>query len=152
MPIANYSTTTPADKTLMEIQQLLARAGAESVRIDYRDGIPTALAFLLTIRDQQVAYRLPADADAMLRCLSRDPKVPRSLRTIEQARRVAWRVVKDWLRAQFALVEAEQAALAEVMLPYAVTPSGRTIYEALEEHGPRAFALEAPRDRLEAER
>jgi hypothetical protein len=144
MPVANYSTTVSVTRTLMEVQGMLARAGAQSVLIDYRDGEPFALSFLLAIHGEPVSFRLPANADAMLQVLSRDPKVPRSKRTPEHAHRVAWRVVRDWLRAQLALVEAEQATLAEAMLPYAVTPTGQTLYEALEERGPGLLRLEAP--------
>jgi hypothetical protein len=126
---------------MLEIQRMLARAGADSILLEYDNGTPAALSFRLTIGGQPVAFRLPAKAHAVLRVLSSDPQVPKRYRDPEHARRVAWRVIKDWLRAQLALVEAEQATLAEAMLPYAVTPTGQTIYEALEERGPKALQL-----------
>ena len=147
MPIANYTTRTSVHSSMLEVQHLLARAGAKSVRIDYQDGEPRALAFLLDVGRHEIAYRLPANADGMLAALRRDKKVPRHLCNREHADRVAWRVVKDWLRAQFALVEADQAKLAEVMLPYAITATGRTLYQELEERGPAMpamLALEPP--------
>lgn len=141
MPIANYTTGVPVSRSMMEVQELLMRAGAKSVRIDYQDREPHALAFLLTIHDTDVPYQLPANAEGMLRAMKADRKVPRHFCNLDRARMVAWRTVKDWLRAQFALVEAEQATLAEVMLPYAVTASGRTLYRELEERGPALLAL-----------
>jgi len=135
MPIANYSTTIAVEKTMMEVQQILAKAGAKSIRIDYDGPEPSALYFALEIAGQIVGFRLPAKPDGVLRTLKRDG-VPRTKQTLEQAKKVAWRLVKDWLRAQLALVDAEQATLAEVMLPYAVTASGLTIYDEMVARGP----------------
>ena len=36
MPILNYTTEVPTDRTVAEIQRTLARAGAVSVRVDGR--------------------------------------------------------------------------------------------------------------------
>ena len=70
--------------------------------------------------------------------LKRDPKVTGRLQSKEQARRVAWRIIKDWIDAQLALVEVRLVSLPEVFLPYAVSPrSGRTLYEELESGGLR---------------
>jgi len=42
---------------------------------------------------------------------------------------VAWRIIKDWIEAQLAIVEAEMVEMAEVFLPYAVTKSNKTLYQ-----------------------
>ena len=47
----------------------------------------------------------------------------------DQARRVAWRIVRDWVEAQMAIVELEMAKVDQVFLPYARTPNGQTLYE-----------------------
>lgn len=49
--------------------------------------------------------------------------------TPEQAARVAWRIAKDWLEAQAALIDAEMALLDEVMLPYMLGDRGQTVYD-----------------------
>ena len=143
MAIANTYTKVAAAKSVTEIQQMLAEAGSTSVLVDYDDGIPSAVAFQLPVRGQLVSYRLPATADGMLAAMKADTAVPRHLCKPEHAQKVAWRCVKDWIRAQLALVEAGQARLAEVMLPYAVTNTGRTLYQELEERGPGLLQLEA---------
>jgi hypothetical protein len=45
----------------------------------------------------------------------------------DQAVRTAWRIVKDWVEAQMALVETQMVTTAEVFLPYAVMKDGRTL-------------------------
>ena len=46
-----------------------------------------------------------------------------------QAVRIAWRIVKDSVEAQMALVQTQMVTTAEVFLPYAVMRDGRTLAE-----------------------
>ena len=75
---------------------------------------------------------MPARIERIYVVLKNDRAVPRKLKTTEQAARVARRIVKDWIEAQLALVEAEQAEMVEVFLPYAQDQTGQTPYESLE--------------------
>lgn len=50
----------------------------------------------------------------------------------EQAERIAWRNVKDWIAAQVALVETEQATMDELFLPKLVDRNERALYEAFQ--------------------
>ena len=56
-------------------------------------------------------------------------KIEAKLKTLEQAQRVAWRIVKDWLEAQLAIIETEMVTLDQVMLPYMQGDNGQTVYE-----------------------
>lgn len=133
MAILNYTTQIDAAKTVGEIMAILARHGAENVSIHYsnaRPGAPRqpiACTFHVAIDSIVVAFRLPVRWEGVGRALNRE--APPRYRSDEQALRVAWRIVKDWVEAQMALIEAQQAELAEIFLPYAVTPSGETMYE-----------------------
>jgi hypothetical protein len=42
---------------------------------------------------------------------------------------VAWRVLKDWLEAQLALIEAGVADMSQVMLPYMRGDDGLTVWQ-----------------------
>jgi hypothetical protein len=133
MPILNYTTTIDVHKTMGEIQEKLAKAGALAISIDYGEGgTPTALTFVVKIRDVLVNFRLPSRHEGVFRRLTLDENVPNRFRTEDQARRVAWRIIKDWVEAQLAIIEAGQAELAEVFLPYAVMPNGRTLFQEFE--------------------
>ena len=135
MPIANYSTSIKAEKTIGEIQGMLGRAGALAVLFEFDAEIVTAVSFRLLHEGAVVSFRLPANIKNIYVVLQREG-VPKRLRTMEQASRVAWRIIKDWLRAQLAIVEAEQADMIEVFLPYAQNPAtGETLYKQLEQGG-----------------
>ena len=58
----------------------------------------------------------------------------------EQAYRVAWRNILDWVQAQMALLEIGMAKIEEVFLPYMQDREGITFFERMEQRG---FLLES---------
>jgi hypothetical protein len=79
-------------------------------------------------------FRLPARVDAVWKTLVKQKDAGQIRRAItrDQANRVAWRILKDWVDAQMALIESQMVVLEEVMLPYMLTESGeQTVYERL---------------------
>lgn len=133
MPILNYTTQISPAKTAGEIMDILRKHGVRKIVIDYDvDGQPEALTFQIDWQGIRTAYALPARHEGVLRVLQKD-RVAGKYQTTEQARRVAWRIVKDWVAAQMAIVSAEVASLPEVFLPYAVTQNGDTAFAVFEQ-------------------
>ena len=133
MAIANYTTSVSAAKSIGEIQEMLCRAGASAVMFEFENEVVTDLSFRLQLGGDgsqgMISFRLPANIDKMYVHLQ-NCGVQRRYRTREQAARVAWRIIKDWVRAQLAIIECEQAEMVEVFLPYAQNPqTGKTVYE-----------------------
>lgn len=137
MPIKNYTTEVAEEKTVGEIMGLLASKGARAIRVDYDErNRPTGVQFIIHLQEQPIPFRLPCNFDGVFRALLRQYKDQWTRKEAEknpgkrdQARKVAWRILKDWIAAQMALVEAEQAQLAEVFLPYVVQDGGQTLFE-----------------------
>lgn len=134
MAILNYTTSIASEKSIGEIQMCLVKHGAHKIVTDYSNGIPISVTFCLNIRDNTVAFSLPANNEGVLRSMKNDRKIPRSKCTPEQAQRVAWRIVKDWVEAQMAIVEAQLAEMSEVFLPYAITKNGNTLYNEIQKN------------------
>lgn len=135
MPILNYTTKVEPEKTLVEIQKKLVRAGAQAVMQEYDNGVLSAVSFRILHGEQPISFLMPARADRILKVLKKDPDVPPRYCNIEQAARISWRISKDWIEAQLALVEADQADLIEVFLGFAQDPAtGKTLYRALEQN------------------
>lgn len=134
MAILNYTTSIQAGKTVGEIQQMLANAGAQSVSIQYDDdAMPAALTFTITFCGKPLPFKVPCNADGVYKAICKT-RLPKSQKTVAQARRVAWRIIKDWTEAQLAIVESEQAQMAEAFMPYALdTASGQTMFERFTE-------------------
>lgn len=135
MAILNYTTSIDCEKTISEIQKCLVKHGASKIVTDYSNGLPSAVTFCLTLNGNIAAFSLPANYSGVLKAMKNDSKVPRSKCTDEQAQRVSWRIVKDWVEAQMAIVEAQLADVAEVFLPYAITKNGNTLYKEIQGSG-----------------
>lgn len=135
----NYSTSVPATRTVGECQQMLAAAGAASVAVHYEGRDPVGLSFQLRTPHGPRAFTLPVNVEGAHRMLvkaSKDGKLRSDgyrvtkAESREHAATVAWRVIKDWLEANLALIEAEMASLDQVMLPYLHVDGDRTLWEA----------------------
>lgn len=146
MALLNHTTSIAVDKTLGEITRILASHGARRITIDYdAQRVPSAVEFLIATPIGDQAFRLPANIDGVWKTLTRqweNGQVQRRFSTKEQAARVSFRILKDWLEAQVAIIEAGMASLDEVLLPYLLAPSGRTVYE---EFANQRLALPAAR-------
>lgn len=130
MPILNYTTQIDSYKTITEIQQILAKQGATKVIVDNdASGLPVALTFHVMWKGSPMAFNLPCNFSGVLKAMQKNKKVTRAMCTEAQAVRVGWRILKDWVEAQMAIVEAELAGMAQVFLPYAVTKDGSTLYD-----------------------
>lgn len=136
MPILNYTTKIDPDKTAAEIAKCLSIHGAQAVMTEYdpKDNYVTAISFRIVIDGNAMSFRLPCDWKPVLQILQNDRKVPRNSANQGQAVRTSWRIVKDWVEAQMALVETRMVTTAEVFLPYAVMKDGRTLAAAVKEN------------------
>ena len=136
MAMLNYTTSITTEKTASEIQRKLANAKAQAILCEYDDNaVMCAMSFRIMTPHGMVFFRLPANTAGVYMALNNDSNVPKRLRTKEQAARVAWRILKDWVEAQLAIVDAEMAQMAEVFLPYAQNENGETLYQAIESGG-----------------
>lgn len=127
--LLNYTTTIEPIKTAGEVMGMLAAKGVKSINIDYNNGEPTGLSFMVEIKNRPVYFRLPCNYEGAERALRRT--APARYQTLDQAKRVAWRIVKDWVEAQLAIIECGQAEMAEVFLAYAITETGQTLFQRM---------------------
>lgn len=129
MPIKNFTTEITVEKTMGEIQGHLARRGVTRISTLFdEDGVAAGIGFTMRTDYGFRDFQLPVRTAGVLAAMKADTKVPRTKCTTAQAARVAWRIAKDWLEAQAALIDAELASLDEVMLPYMIDDQGRTAY------------------------
>lgn len=127
MPLLNYTTKVDVYTTLGAIQGQLVKHGAKKIMQDYDDdGRISALTFAIDTPAGVRGIRLPANVDAVLAVLHKQKvNCDRA-----QAERVAWRILKDWVEAQMAILESEMVQMDEIFLPYMVDKSGQTLFQA----------------------
>jgi hypothetical protein len=133
MPLLNYTTTVPVHRTTAEIAKALVKAGARGIAQEYNpQGHMVGMSFAIDIPgDDTYHYTLPVRVGAVRDVLVRQ-KVERKYQTFEHAERVAWRIVRDWVQAQMAIIETEMVSLRQVMLPYMRTDNGLTVFDRYE--------------------
>ena len=120
MPILNYTTSIDPTRTTGEIQKMLQKHDIVHFSIRYEDKNPVGVTFAIQFNGQMLNFYLDCNIKGVHNCLINDPKVPFKNRTKEQALKTSWRILKDWIVAQLALVEAELTTLPKVFLPYVV--------------------------------
>ena len=131
--IANYSTTVTALKSIGEIQGMLVAHGAKHILMDYDNEEPVGLAFIIATPYGDTPFKLPASIDRVQAVLNKQRV--RTQVSRELASRVAWRILKDWIRAQVAILETDMVSVDEIFLPYMqIGKEGKVLYEVMLDH------------------
>lgn len=148
MPLLNYTTDVPAIRTAGEIETCLVQHGAKRVLKDYDDnGHIESMSFAIPGRFSTLQVRLPIKIKQTHEVLKRQKAKNRNSKivdTIDQAERVAIRIIKDLVEVQMAALETESVTIEEVFLPYLiVNAGGQTMYEVMES---RQFMLGSGRE------
>lgn len=137
--ILNYTTGVSADVSAGHIMALLGRKGANSISQHFESSRLCGISFVFPVGGVAVNFQLPAREEGVLAFLLKQApwhsrrgcnEADYSEKLRGQAARVAWRILKDWVEAQIAMVEAGQAEMGEVFMPYAIINGGQTMYDA----------------------
>jgi hypothetical protein len=153
--ILNYTTEIPVERTIGEIEKLLAQSGADKILKEYdgKGGV-TSISFRIETSHGSLPFRLPMNEAAVMQVINNQTgeyhrvkrggmarNIPqRFYNDHEQARRVGWRIIKDWLEAQLALLFLQMVKVEEIFLPYMYNErTGKTMFQSLEE---RNFKLQ----------
>lgn len=133
MALKNYTTNICSARTIGEIQQILSKHGATAIMTEYEDGEAIALSFKINTTRGEVGIKLPSNIDKVLRVLKNQRQKNTQIKdTKEQATKVAWRIIKDWIEAQMAILETEMVDMEEIFLPYIINQNGLTLYQAFQ--------------------
>ena len=73
--------------------------------MDYEDCKATAVVFSVKVAGIFVNFRLPCNVAGVGNALRKERPGASIWRDVDQCERIAWRIVKDWVEAQMALVE-----------------------------------------------
>jgi hypothetical protein len=131
------STEISVDKTVGEIVTVLRRIRALQIGFRYKGDKLDAVQFSLALPGfpAPVSFELPARVEPLFERMKK-----KGMHDRQQAERVAWRQVLRWVEAQTAMIDVGMVESGEVFMPYAITPSGRTIYQLFVEGGAKMLA------------
>lgn len=125
--LKNYTTQISAYKTIGEIMGILAKHGATRIAQDFDNGKVVAVCFAINTPFGEQSVRLPANVNNVMKVLQKQ-KVPTDYARAEM---VAWRIVKDWIDAQMAILESDMVSMSEIFFPYMLNnpTTGETVYQ-----------------------
>lgn len=141
MPLLNYTTEKKAEQTIAEIQKLLSRYNVSAMMTEYDGPNVSGVSFRIDYKGQQMSYKLPCNWRSVKEIFveknaNRKHVAGRLERRIdtddEHVINVAWRIIKDWMEAQLALVEINMATIPQIFLPYTIMKDGRTLADHVE--------------------
>ena len=144
MAIKNYTSDKPIDRIFAELQQTLVAHGAKHISFEYGDdGKVHGITFTIKVNDRFIPIKLPARVEKAQAVLKKQfaegiishKRGRENTYGYEQAYRVAWRNILDWVQAQMALLEIDMAKMEEVFLPYMQDNTGVTFFERMEQQG-----------------
>ena len=132
MPLLNYTTKIQAEQTAAEIMSILVKKGATDILTHYGPGgMATGLKWRMETANGPMGFSLPINTDAVFEILTCDQVMKTNPGArMQQANRTAWRIIREWILAQMALIETEMVTVEEVFLPYMLT-GRQTLYQAL---------------------
>ena len=134
--LLNYTTEISPEKSAQEILIILAHHRARKILTEFdKDGFISGISFIADTPQGEVVFRMPIDVGAILKVLERQKREGKIRITVneDRARKVAWRIMKDWVESQMAIIETEMVKLEQVFLPYAVVRDGQTLFEVIRE-------------------
>ena len=135
--IKNYTTEITVERTIGEIQKLLADNGARGIALEYDEaGLIKDIFFKIRLHERELPFRLPAKPDRVYAAVFAGMQYQERLRQerMKKAEAIAWRICKSWLEAQLTLINLEQAKIEEVFLPYLILPGDKTLFETMEQN------------------
>lgn len=131
MAFNNTYTTSPLENIIADIQKRLVAHKAQKIMYDYSEaGQLIGLSFGIMVNGRLMGVKLPArvkECEAILRkegLLNPNKK--------DHALRVAWANIRDWVKAQLAMIDLGMVKLEEVFLPY-VLDGEKTVYQIYEQ-------------------
>lgn len=134
--IKNYTSTVPAERSVVSIEKKLVRQKAKNIMKQYGpDGKLDSICFIIEVNGKDMPFKLPAKVNRVQEVLVGLVKRPRKgtlSKVAEQAERTAWKLVADWVDVQMSLIELGQAEFLEIFLPYVYDPSRmQTFFEKI---------------------
>jgi len=155
MALMNFTTSISVEKTISEIESMLASSGANKILKEYDDkGSVSSISFMLNTLKGELPFKLPMNIEGVMQTINNQTGEYRKQKTrkgsysgkqvraipqkfyndYDQARRVGWRIIRDWLESQLAIYFLQMVKIEEIFLPYMYNSvKKKTFFELMEE-------------------
>lgn len=139
MNIKNYTSSVPADKSILNIEKILIEMGATNIAKEYKNGKVESISFAIPQGDGNIPFKLPAKKDPIAKLFLQQYRRPSQSQIetcMQQAERTAWKNVKEWVELQATMIKLQQVEFMEVFMPYVYNLNeGKTFFELMKGNG-----------------
>lgn len=119
MNLKNYTTEVTAAKSIDAIERLLIDFGATNIMKEYSaDRKIESISFIVECKDMKLPFRLPAKTKAIYKWLKKKRPNTQEKTLMEQAERICWKQMWEWIYINLCLIELEQVEKLEALFPY----------------------------------
>ena len=124
MNIKNYTSSVPADRSILQIENILIEMGARNIAKEYDEfGKVQSISFSIKNGEGVVPFKLPAKKEPIKKLFlaghGRRRHTSDQVKGYEaQAERTAWKNVKEWVELQATMIKLQQVEFMEVFMPY----------------------------------
>lgn len=139
MNIKNYTSSVPADRSILHIEKALIEMGATNIAKEYKDGKVESISFAIKMGDGNIPFKLPAKKEPIAKLFIKEYRRPSQVQIDNcnlQAERTAWKNVKEWVELQATMIKLQQVEFMEVFMPYVFSLNeGKTLFEKWKGNG-----------------
>jgi len=129
MNLKNYTTEVPASRSIQYIEQLLVDFGSTNIMKEYGpSGKVSALSFMVEMNNMKLPFRLPAKVQECYLWLKKKKAKTSDKTLLDQAERVVWKQIHEWVHIQLSMIELEQVEKLEVFFPFLYDMNKRESY------------------------
>lgn len=136
-----FLTNVPAEESIREIEELLIGFNVKNITKEYEQNSLRAITFTLTVEDRDVPFRLPINIESIKDRLKMEvrkvkPSNEYWIRLHNEAERIGWALMVDFIDLQISLVKLGQTQLMETLLPFVWDwQSQETLYTKMKTDG-----------------
>lgn len=135
MNIKNYTTEVAAAKSIENIDRLLVGFGARNIMREYNDQQKCiSISFIMEMNGMKMPFKLPPKVKNCYVWLKKKKPTLKDSSLLEQAERIAWKQMYEWVFLQLSMIELDQFEKLEAFFPYLYdVESNNTYYEKLKQ-------------------
>ena len=134
--LKNYTTSIDTSKSIAEIIDFIVDVGATDISQSFSNKECVAVRFIINHSGRSIVYKLEANPEAAYAILLAEKKRVNNdvkAKVRKQSFKTSWRILRDWVYAQCALIKLGQATPVQLFLSYAYDPAtDSTVYDRLE--------------------
>lgn len=117
-----FTYSNLVEDPVIDIENKLISVGAKHITKEYTDKVLTSIFFSMDVENKTIPFKIPVNPkkiEEVQLAQIRKPTTKDIAKAKEDAERLAWSLVSEWITFQLSLISFGQVDLLQVFLPFA---------------------------------